>query len=92
MTGAEIIEQTDGKIDMLVLGAGTGGSVTGIARRIKEHNPNCRVVAVDPFGSKLALPESLNENGPSIYQVEGIGYDFIPTVLGMYSPNYIYDD
>ncbi|XKL64664.1 hypothetical protein PGB90_004750 [Kerria lacca] len=80
-TGAEIIEQTDGKIDMLILGIGTGGTMTGIARKIKEHNPNCIVVGVDPYGSILAQPSELNETDISVYQVEGIGYDFIPTVL-----------
>ncbi|KAK7571085.1 hypothetical protein V9T40_014689 [Parthenolecanium corni] len=59
---------------------GAGGSIAGVARRIKEHNPNCQVVGVDPHGSILALPETLNENGPSVYQVEGVGYNFIPTV------------
>lgn len=81
-TGAEIIDQTDGKIDMLVLGVGTGGTMTGIARKIKQHNPECVVIGVDPYGSILAQPEELNETDVTVYQVEGIGYDFIPTVLG----------
>ncbi|XP_065206016.1 cystathionine beta-synthase-like protein [Planococcus citri] len=80
-TGAEIIDQTDGKIDMLVLGVGTGGTMTGIARKIKQHNPQCVIVGVDPYGSILALPEELNQTDVTTYQVEGIGYDFIPTVL-----------
>lgn len=67
---------------MLVLGVGTGGTMTGIARRIKEHNPNCVIVGVDPYGSILAIPEELNETDITTYEVEGIGYDFIPTVLG----------
>ncbi len=82
-TGTEIIEQTDGKIDMLVIGTGTGGTMTGVARKIKEHNPNCIVVGADPYGSILALPPELNETDVTIYEVEGIGYDFVPTVLGM---------
>lgn len=81
-TGEEIIEQTDGKIDMLVLGVGTGGTMTGIARKVKEHNPNCVVVGVDPYGSILAVPEELNKTNVTVYEVEGIGYDFVPTVLG----------
>lgn len=79
-TAEEILEQCDGKIDMIVVSAGTGGTLTGIARRIKEVLPKCKVVGVDPEGSILAQPESLN--GPiSSYKVEGIGYDFIPAVL-----------
>lgn len=80
-TGLEILQQTDGKIDMVVMGAGTGGTVTGVGRRIKETLPNCRIVAVDPIGSILAEPEHLNQTPVSFYEVEGIGYDFIPTVL-----------
>jgi len=79
-TAEELIYQCDGKIDMIVIGAGTGGTISGIASKFKEKLPNCRIVAVDPHGSLLARPEDLN--GPMIpYQVEGIGYDFIPKVL-----------
>jgi len=67
---------------MLVAGAGTGGTITGISRKLKEKNPNLIVVAVDPEGSILAQPHSLNETKMlEPYQVEGIGYDFIPNVL-----------
>jgi len=84
-TAEEILEQTDGKLTHLVLTAGTGGTLTGIARKIKEKAPHVTVVAVDPEGSILALPDNLND-GPNFkrlqgYHVEGIGYDFIPTVL-----------
>lgn len=79
-TAEEILEQCDGKIDMLVAGAGTGGTITGIAQKLKEKCPNIKIVGVDPVGSILALPESLNTEAGS-YQVEGIGYDFIPDVL-----------
>jgi cystathionine beta-synthase len=79
-TAEEILFQTDMKLDMVVITAGTGGTITGIARKIKEKLPSCIVVGVDPIGSILAQPESLNVPGPS-YAVEGIGYDFIPTVL-----------
>jgi len=79
-TAEEILAQTGGKIDVLVASAGTGGTISGIARKLKEKVPHIRIVGVDPVGSILALPESLNaEITP--YQVEGIGYDFIPTVL-----------
>ena len=75
-TGQEILDQTGGELDFLVLTAGTGGTVTGAAMRIKEHAPNVRVIGVDPVGSILAGP------GPILpYKVEGIGYDFIPDVL-----------
>ena len=61
--------------------AGTGGTATGIGRKIKEKLPNCQVIGVDPEGSILAEPEELNTHSGS-YEVEGIGYDLIPTVLG----------
>ncbi|KAI8379690.1 cystathionine beta-synthase [Radiomyces spectabilis] len=79
-TAEEILEDCDGKIDMLVAGAGTGGTITGIAQKLKEKCPNIKIVGVDPHGSILAVPESLNTASGS-YQVEGIGYDFIPDVL-----------
>jgi cystathionine beta-synthase len=75
-TGREIVEQCDGKLDILVLTAGTGGTLSGIARRVKEEVPNCRIVGVDPVGSLLAGPSPIGS-----YKVEGIGYDFIPDVL-----------
>jgi cystathionine beta-synthase len=75
-TGQEILEQTGGELDFLVLTAGTGGTITGAARRVKEEVPGVRVIGVDPEGSILAGP------GPiSSYKVEGIGYDFVPDVL-----------
>jgi len=76
-TGLEIIEQTDGgKFDFLVATAGTGGTITGIAKRIKEDAPHVKIVGVDPVGSILAGPATVGS-----YKVEGIGYDFIPDVL-----------
>lgn len=80
-TAEEILAQCDGKLDMVVLTAGTGGTVTGIGRKIKEKCPSCKVIGVDPLGSILAQPEELNKSEVSFYEVEGIGYDFIPTVL-----------
>ncbi|GAB4139593.1 MAG: hypothetical protein Fur0037_05970 [Planctomycetota bacterium] len=75
-TGAEIAEQTDGRLDAVVMTAGTGGTITGVARAIKKRIPSCKVIGVDPEGSILAGP------GPiKTYKVEGIGYDFIPDVL-----------
>eukprot|EP01098_Paradermamoeba_levis_P004426 TRINITY_DN18_c0_g1_i1.p1 TRINITY_DN18_c0_g1~~TRINITY_DN18_c0_g1_i1.p1 ORF type:complete len:501 (-),score=206.94 TRINITY_DN18_c0_g1_i1:143-1645(-) len=79
-TAEEILAQTGGKLDMIIISAGTGGTLTGIARKLKEKLPNLKVVGVDPVGSILAEPESLNGEIKS-YKVEGIGYDFIPIVL-----------
>jgi cystathionine beta-synthase len=75
-TGQEILDDLNGQVDMVVASAGTGGTITGVARKVKEKNPKCIVVGVDPVGSILAGP------GPEkTYLVEGIGYDFIPEVL-----------
>lgn len=79
-TAMEILDQCDGKLDMLVCGAGTGGTITGIAKKLKQSLPNLVVVGVDPLGSILAQPDSLNTPAPPNL-VEGIGYDFIPDVL-----------
>lgn len=76
-TAEEIFRQTQGKLDMVVLGAGTGGTITGVAKRLKELIPGIIVVGVDPVGSILAGPDTSNES----YMVEGIGYDFIPDVF-----------
>ncbi|XP_059020821.1 cystathionine beta-synthase isoform X3 [Mustela lutreola] len=88
-TAEEILQQCDGKLDMLVASAGTGGTITGIARKLKEKCPGCKaptppavqIIGVDPEGSILAEPEELNQTEQTVYEVEGIGYDFIPTVL-----------
>lgn len=64
-----------------ICGGGTGGTLSGIGRKMKELCPNCVVVGADPEGSILAQPESLNKSDISYYEIEGIGYDFIPTVL-----------
>jgi cystathionine beta-synthase len=81
-TGEEIWTQTNGKITVLVAGAGTGGTITGIAKGLKKHKPDIKIIGADPQGSILALPASLNEEHKNeSYKVEGIGYDFIPDVL-----------
>lgn len=81
-TAVEILRQCNGKVDMLVAGVGTGGTITGIAKKLKEHNPDIIIVGVDPEGSILAQPDHLNDKHRlEPYQVEGIGYDFIPSVL-----------
>jgi len=79
-TAEEILKQCDNKIDMIVMTAGTGGTITGIAAKLKQKLPNIIVVGVDPYGSILAQPDELNTK-IGTYKVEGIGYDFIPKVL-----------
>ncbi|KAI0480721.1 cystathionine beta-synthase [Xylariaceae sp. FL0804] len=81
-TAEEIWEQTGGKVTCVVAGAGTGGTITGLAKGLRKHNSSIKVVAADPQGSILALPEALNdEHRDEPYKVEGIGYDFVPDVL-----------
>jgi len=83
-TGQEIWDQTEGRITHLVAGAGTGGTITGIARKLKERNPDVTILGVDPNGSDLARPLAMNPkhpSGPWGQQTEGIGYDFVPRVL-----------
>ncbi|WP_419186502.1 cystathionine beta-synthase [Rohdeia mirabilis] len=75
-TAEEILAQTGGKIDIFVATAGTGGTLTGTAKRLKEAVPGITIVGVDPQGSILAGPGPIGS-----YKVEGIGYDFIPDVL-----------
>ncbi|WEW60238.1 cysteine synthase [Emydomyces testavorans] len=85
-TAEEIWHQTHGKVDVVVSGAGTGGTVTGLARGLRKHNPDLFVVGVDPVGSILARPASLNETTAE-YKVEGIGYDFVPETLDQSAPD-----
>jgi cystathionine beta-synthase len=75
-TGREIIDQCGGRLDAVVMTAGTGGTITGVARVIKREVPSCKIIGVDPEGSILAGPGEIKS-----YKVEGIGYDFIPDVL-----------
>uniref|UniRef100_A0A8C3XDH9 Cystathionine beta-synthase n=1 Tax=Cyanoderma ruficeps TaxID=181631 RepID=A0A8C3XDH9_9PASS len=68
-------------VHMVVIGSGTGGTITGVARKLKEKCPECKVIGVDPDGSIVALPSELNRTNTTTIEVEGIGHDFIPTVL-----------
>lgn len=68
-TAQEILMQCGGKIDMCVVGAGTGGTISGIGRRFKETFPRCQIVGIDPIGSILAKPEKLNSTGIGFYEV-----------------------
>ncbi len=80
-TGPEIWEQTQGKITHLVVGAGTGGTVTGTGMFLKEKNPNIKIWAIDTYGSALKKYHEtgqLDKNEIYPYVTEGIGEDFIP--------------
>jgi cystathionine beta-synthase len=86
LTGPELWEQTEGKITHFVAAAGTGGTITGVGRYLKEKNPKIRIIAGDPVGSILA--EYWRSGGKSVsegvpYKVEGIGQDKIPGTLDM---------
>jgi cysteine synthase A len=75
-TAQEILDDMEKNLAMVVIGAGTGGTITGIAKRLKKEIPGVKIVGVDPYGSILG---GGNEIYP--YLVEGIGYDFFPDVL-----------
>jgi cystathionine beta-synthase len=86
-TGPEIWEQTGGQVTDVVIGIGTGGTISGVGRYLKEHNPDIRIVGVDPVGSLLletwqqgGIPEDAH---PKTYKVEGIGEDFLPSTLDL---------
>jgi cystathionine beta-synthase len=86
-TGPEIWEQTGGQVTDVVAGMGTGGTISGIGRYLKEQNPNIRIVGADPIGSLLLetwqqgrVPTDAH---PKTYKVEGIGEDFLPTTLDL---------
>jgi cystathionine beta-synthase len=71
-TGREIWEQTEGRVTVFVAGVGTGGTISGVARYLKEQNPDVRIVGADPEGSVLSGDK------PRPWKVEGIGEDFVP--------------
>ncbi|WP_256583705.1 PLP-dependent cysteine synthase family protein [Burkholderia singularis] len=77
-TGPEIWEQTEGEIDVLVSGIGTGGTISGIGRYLKERNPNVQIIGVDPIGSVFyEYFHHRRLSTPHTYQVEGIGEDYL---------------
>ncbi|XP_030766540.1 cystathionine beta-synthase-like [Sitophilus oryzae] len=80
-TALEILDQLDNKVDMIVFGGGTGGTVTGIGRKFREVSPHTKLVGFDPVGSKYACPASLNETDVTFFEIEGIGYTVVPPTL-----------
>ena len=83
-TGEEIWNDTDGQVDVIIAGVGTGGTITGIAQAIKPRKPDCRFIAVEPAQSPvISQTRQGDELAPGPHKIQGIGAGFIPNVLDL---------
>lgn len=83
-TGPEIWDDLDGKVDALVAGAGSGGTLSGVAKYLREQNPSVKIVMADPIGSTMGGGE------PGCYSIEGIGNTFMPRTMNMSLVDQVY--